>query len=357
MNPPANEPSAGPHTATGELRWGAPLGAAAAPPAAEGGAAALPCLKYNNSTGKDLFGPPESEFEDMLRKVFARQRLNPKKQINGRTVETLADGTEVILGGMSRAELKTVFVLEQNIAKLFRDYPIERIGFMTITFPREVVTPKEASRRFNSFRTHFLTDYAKIYIKVTEPHRDKRPHYHLLVVLPSDIRTGFDWRSFEAAKAEYSKNGKSPLFATLTRKYSASATPFLRRFWSAFRRAAKSHHLGRTEILPIKSEAEAAVRYVGKYIEKASLFRTGEWKGVRLVSCAQRLDRAANCQFSWVKGGRQWRAFVAEVAKACGIKEMGKFSDTFGKTWAYKILQCMSYGLTPNNTADLLRRG
>lgn len=315
----------------------------------------LPCLKKNNSTEipyLDCLNPDE---QARLKALVMIENSPVKKLPDGRFVQTFKDGTEVILGGMSRSELKTAFVLEQNVAKLFRDYPIERVGFMTITFPKAVVTPKEASRRFNSFRTHFLRDYAEVYIKVTEPHKDKRPHYHLLVVLPSDIRTGFDWVAFEAAKLEYQTNGKSQAFRDFTKRYSASAPKYLRRFWSSFRHAAKAHKLGRTEVLPIKSEAEAAVRYVGKYIEKGSVHRTGAWKGVRLVSCARSLERAANCRFSWVKSGSRWREFVSKVASASGFKDLDDFSREFGSKWAYKLLQCSSYGLSVDETVRLMR--
>lgn len=315
---------------------------------------ALPCLKKNNSTEIPYFDCLDPSEQARLRALIDIENSCVKKLPDGRFLQTYSDGSQAIIGGMTRSELKTAFVLEQNVAKLFRDYPIERVGFMTITFPKRVVTPKEASRRFNSFRTHFLKDQIETYIKVTEPHKDKRPHYHLLVVLPKDIRTGFDWTAYEASKLEYRQNGKSKTFREFTKRYSASATPFLRRFWSSFRHAAKAHNLGRTEILPIKSEAEAAVRYVGKYIEKGSVHRIGDWKGVRLVSCARSLERAANCQFSWVTSGSRWRDFLSNVASALDFKQLEDFSDAFGSSWAYKILQCSSHGLTAKETAHLL---
>jgi hypothetical protein len=316
----------------------------------------LPCLKKNNSTEIPYLECLNPDEQARLKALLMIENSPVKKLPDGRFVQTFKDGTEVILGGMSRSELKTAFVLEQNVAKLFRDYPIERVAFMTITFPKSVVTPKEASRRFNSFRTHFLRDYADVYIKVTEPHKDKRPHYHLLVVLPSDIRTGFDWVAFEAAKLEYKTNGKSQAFRDFTKRYSASAPKYLRRFWSSFRHAAKAHKLGRTEVLPIKSEAEAAVRYVGKYIEKGSVHRTGVWKGVRLVSCARSLERAANCRFSWAQSGKKWRSYVSEVAAILNINDLSEFSLRYGTKWAYKILQCSQYEFTPNQTASLIQK-
>ena len=144
------------------------------------------------------------------------------------------------------------------------------------------------------------------------------------------------------------------MFRELTRNYSQSALKFLRRFWSLFRHAAKAHKLGRTEVLPIKSEAEAAVRYVGKYIEKGSVHRTGAWKGVRLVSCSRSLERAANCRFSWAESGKQWRTYVAGVVSVLEIEDLSQFAERFGAKWAYQILQCSTFGLSSLQAARFL---
>lgn len=111
---------------------------------------------------------------------------------NGRIHIRFQDGSEQILGKLSRSELKTAYVLEQNVEQFFRTYPIERIGFLTISFGKEVKSPSSASKRFDSFNTNCLSRTAEDFIKVTQPHKDGRPHYHLLLALKSDIRNGFD---------------------------------------------------------------------------------------------------------------------------------------------------------------------
>lgn len=83
--------------------------------------ASLPCLKKNNSTEipyLDCLSPDE---QARLKALVAIENLPVRKLPDGCFLQTFEDGTEVILGGMSRSELKTAFVLEQNVAKLFRD--------------------------------------------------------------------------------------------------------------------------------------------------------------------------------------------------------------------------------------------
>ena len=267
------------------------------------------------------------------------------------------DGQETIVGGPSKSELKTIYALGLNVRKLFEVYPIQNIGFMTITFPKEVTTPKEAGKRFNSFNSHKLAKIRQAYIKVTEPHKNKRPHYHLLIALPWDIQSGFDWQSYQAAQSEFRANGKTPLFRKLRRQYSQSATPDLRRLWEQFRECSSLYGLGRIEILPIRKVGEAAVKYIGKYIEKGSVHRTGAWKGARLTSHSKTLDRAANCQFAWVESGRKWRIYLEAVAQCLFAKDIDMLASRLGPKWAQKIMQCSVLELSPEEAAALLVGG
>lgn len=267
------------------------------------------------------------------------------------------DGQEYILGGPSKSELKTIYALGLNVAKLFKVNLIQNIGFMTITFPKEVTTPKEAGKRFNSFNSHKLAEIRKAYIKVTEPHKDKRPHFHLLIALPWDIQSGFDWQSYQAAQREFHANGKTARFRKLRRKYSQSATPDLRRLWAEFRKCSSLYNLGRIEILPIRTVEEAAVKYIGKYIEKGSVHRVGAWKGARLTSHSKSLDRAANCQFAWVESGRKWRLYLKAVAQCLFAKDIDMLASRLGPKWAQKIMQCSILELSPEEAAALLVGG
>jgi len=273
---------------------------------------------------------------------------------DGRLHFRFADGTEQILGKLSKSELKTAYVLEQNVEQLFRIYPIENIGFLSISFAKYVCTPKEASRRFNSFNTNCLKEIVLDYIKVTEPQKNGRPHYHLLVALESDIQTGFDWDSQQAAIKEYGLHKRSAKHRKLTKNYSRSATPYLRSLWKTFREAEKKYGTGRAELLPIRTCKEAAARYIAKYIEKCTGYRVGQWKGTRLTSNSRSFNRAANCRFSWAASGQQWRAYLGEVAILLNIQSIEEFSKCLGSKWAYKLLLCCHRGLSPEESLHVV---
>lgn len=83
-----------------------------------------------------------------------------------------------------------------NVGHVCRKFGIERVGFLTLTFADHVVDVREASRRFNSLATDVLRKRYAAYIRVLERQKSKRIHYHLLVVLPDDIRTGCDFDAF-----------------------------------------------------------------------------------------------------------------------------------------------------------------
>ena len=271
----------------------------------------------------------------------------------GRTLAKI-DGNEVIFGGPSKSELKTDYVLEKNLEKFFRDYPLKQIGLQTHTFPARVKTPKEAGKRFNSFRTNFFADYFLAYIKVTEPHKDGRPHFHLLVAMPFDIQSGFDWDLYQKAQAEFKANGRTKEFYRLTKAYSNSATADLREYWKLLREAAQSHGLGRSEILPIRKNSDASGNYIRKYLAKGGAYRTGAWKNARLVSYSRSFKRASNCQFTWVEQGAKWRQYLGKVCGYLSIASLDALRKQFGDKWAHILYECLLLEMAPEEAATIL---
>jgi hypothetical protein len=146
-------------------------------------------------------------------------------------------------------------------------YGLDRIGFLTLTFALHILSYKQAQKYLHSLMTGVLKGRYVEYIIVMERMKSGRIHYHLLVVLAQDIRTGFD---FDAVKrGDY-----------------RSANGILRSEWAFWRKTAPLYGFGRTELMPIKSSAEGIARYVGKYIAKHIGNRLPEDKGARLVRYA-----------------------------------------------------------------------
>ena len=284
-----------------------------------------------------------------LQKLLAAKGF---QKVGHRFLKTDENGKQEFIGGMSKAELKTAFVLNLNVGEFFKRHLLENIGFLTLTFPTWVKTPREANKHFNKFNTHFLSTVSKEWIKVTEPHKDGRPHFHLLVAFSDDIRTGFDWDSFVAAQALYKSEGKSSAEYEMRKAYVSSCQPRLRDLWGMLRAACKTHGIGRSELLPIRKQGEAATKYVGKYIEKGSVHRTGAWKGARLTSLSHGFPRVARSSFSWVMAS-SFRIYAARASEWHGVTE-DDMAARFGNKWAYKLLLAQSNDLTAREGAAFL---
>lgn len=254
------------------------------------GAACLPCLSSNNSNETSTQNTPESLA------VIDFKRFSTQHK-------------------------KSACALAWNVEFLAKKYGLERLGFLTLTFAQDIKDPKEAQRRFNSLATGVLRKRYEEYLRIYERTKKGRIHYHLLVVLPCDIRTGVDFNELE--KGIYT-----------------SAGPALRAEWAFWRRTAKEYGFGRTELLPVKSTAEGIARYVGKYISKHISQREERDKGFRLVEYS-RGARQVSTRFAFNSpGSHDWRrklelfcAYVSGFKGYCvGFDDL---KHELGPNWAF----------------------
>lgn len=256
------------------------------------GEAPLPCLYRNNSIENTKTEHPQALTDKLLEAISIDKKYR-----------------------------KSSSALSYNVMVFSQKYGLENLGFLTLTFADHVLDYREASKRFNSLASNVLNVRYRSWLKVMERQKSGRIHYHCLVALDSDIRTGFDFS--EAEKGKYT-----------------SASNALRSEWAFWRKTAKKYRFGRTELLPIKSTHEAIGRYVGKYIGKHMLQRLPEDRGARLVSYSKGC-RTMNTKFSWVStGAAQWRAKVRAFAYL--VSERTGCEPTFdglrkeiGPKWAY----------------------
>ena len=226
--------------------------------------------------------------------------------------------------GLAGPHRKVASALSWNVAHVCQKYGIDRVGFLTLTFADHVLCAREASRRFNSLASHVLTKRYAAYVRVLERQKSGRIHYHLLVVLPDDIRTGADFDAF--AKRDYK-----------------SANNHLRREWAYWRKTAGNYGFGRTELMPIRSDANALGQYVGKYIGKHIGAREERDKGVRLVSYSKDARMATSKFASVEKYSTEWRAKVLTFSRIvqgwkphARIRNMDDLAHALDdKRWAY----------------------
>ena len=233
---------------------------------------------------------------------------------------------------------RSAFVLAESVEKLCKMYGINNVGFLTLTFKKHVVCPKEAQRYLNSLFSNVLKPRYTDYVGVFERTKTGRIHYHLLVALPFDIKTGFDFK--QVADTSLSRS----------LRYS-SASKELKAEWAFLRKTVVKYGFGpRVELMPVKTNIEAIKFYVGKYIGK-SLKASHEGKqaahgysdkGVRLVRYSKGA-RAGTTRFAWVSSGASsWRSAVAFFADLLSmfydkpLSNVDDLSDLLGFRWAYK---------------------
>lgn len=179
---------------------------------------------------------------------------------------------------MPGTKAKQAKALAYNIRWAGETFGIERLGFLTLTVGDSVNgrwvgvrCRKEASRRFNSILNRIRERY-RCGVIVTERHKSGVIHFHLLVVLGEDIKTGFD---FEAVK----------------RKDYRSASEALRAEWAWWRENQAKYGFGRHELMPVRTTGEQIGRYVAKYLGKSWEERTADDKGGRCVRYFGRWDK------------------------------------------------------------------
>jgi len=227
--------------------------------------------------------------------------------------EKQPDKKESLLCGNHK---RTAIALSENIQYLAEQHGVEKLGFLTLTFADKVTSLVEAQKRYRSLRTHVLQPRYGEVIRVIERQKSGRIHYHLVIVLPEDIRTGFDFSAI--AQGNYKSAGHA-----------------LRAEWAFWRRTAPKYRFGRTELLPVKSTAQGIARYVGKYISKHIENRPEEDKGARLVEYTKGA-RSWSTRFGFnTIGARLWREKCAILAKAVKLEE-AEFSKRLGSRWAFK---------------------
>jgi hypothetical protein len=225
-------------------------------------------------------------------------------------------------GALTPSSRRTAMALQLNVAGMIDRHGISQVGFLTLTFRDHVVDPKVAQRRMHSLVTGVLKPRYGEVITVMERQKSGRIHFHSLVACAGDIRTGID-------------------FDALARRDYRSAPEALRREWAFWRATARSYGFGRTELLPVRSCAQAMGKYVGKYIGKHLEARQPSDKRVRLVRYTG--PKIASTRFAWASpGARAWRqklaAFVAMLHEAGAIAAptTEAMARKFGSKWAYE---------------------
>lgn len=266
--------------------------------------------------------------------------------------------------GLTPYQRKNAYSLAENIAAMVEAFGIERIGFLTLTFPKDL-TLREANRRFHSLVTHELSGLFEAWVNAREFTGLQRPHMHLVVAAKGDIREGFSHATYlKMARLTRSKGRKARAAEIRELSRSLTPNPLLRALWSKLRDACPRYQFGRHELIPIRKEGAAIARYVGGYIRKSMEGRPESAKGSRLVTYSQDFPRRVlGHSWQWnTPGTAAWRRKLEWFAKLHGVKCFEDLSRAFGPRWAFwlrDLIETLNLGehgeIQPSESFDLIR--
>lgn len=212
---------------------------------------------------------------------------------------------------------KVVYCIEQNVERLAQEYGVGHLAFLTLTFADQVEAVAIASKRFNSMNTGvFAKRGYSPWVRILERHKSGRIHFHLIVVVPEDIRTGFD---------------------PLTNRGSGSGWVWLCRERKILRKLLPRYSFGRAELVPLRKGSIAAARYLAKYITKSLAVRGEHDRHVRLVTYSRGFNWLRPEHFSWARGGSSvWRRKLTRWAFRMGYYDLDEIALWMGARWCYE---------------------
>ena len=204
---------------------------------------------------------------------------------------------------------KPAYAFTENVQAFVNHFGVENCGFLTLTFSDDVTSVYEASRRFNSFRTNFLSKVSRAYIGVYERHKSGRIHFHFVVAFLgnvfSEVRNGV----VVGFNYDEVKDKRLP-----RRSRYRSANAYLRSLWAQFREAVPKYGFGDrfgSQILPVYN-GRGIAKYLAKYLTKGIVQRQERDKGFRLVRSTSGKAAAAwkkvTGPFAWNgTSSKEWR--------------------------------------------------
>lgn len=318
------------HASPGEGEREAGCSRAAAAPAP----AALPCLNSNNSNKRGYKLTPVPGLPGVV-------STRDKRQV----WEVQDPDTLHRLGPPTGAEARLAFQLRLNVAAFVAHYGRPHCLFFTVTDNADL-HPTKFARRWNSFLVR-NGGWIKSFIRVLEPQKQGRPHYHLLVAVDWDTQPdAFDWVAFDECQRELRENGKTAKFRELRARYKQSTAPELVALWALLRKALPRYGLGRSELLPVRKGEAAIAAYVGKYLEGGLVIRKHSWKGCRRVELDRRAKHdwlACSRGFAWHSDGAvEWRKRVGQLGAALGVEDLDGIRRKLGPKWAYRMRETIT---------------
>lgn len=262
-----------------------------------------------------------------------------------KTAFALRRNCEEMIAGHSRRRLVELDLGGDKKQKVWLSDKPENLnctGFLTLTVGdkidgrfQQVFDSKEASRRINNLARRVLADLFERAIIVTERHKNRAIHFHIIGILRGrpDIRTGFDFAEFTRLR------GKGTRFAAAD----VGASPELAALWKRLRAVLPGYGFGRAELTPVRKTSEAVACYVSKYIEKNVCNRLPDDKRKKLVRyLGWEKEQLKPNDFSWAtERAMCWRGKARELASLVQVYDRERWAEVAGPRWAFFVTRWM----------------
>ncbi len=246
----------------------------------------------------------------------------------------------------SRAHRKTSYRLGHAARQFIRHFRRRHTLFVTLTMADPSRDLAACNRCLSALLMRLRKRLPTLQsIWVADAGASDRLHYHLLVSLPDDVRTGTDFKIFRTP-------GRPPLA-----KIRAAVNPAVRAFWDLLEGIATPLGFGRTEVFPLRKMAGAVAGYFEKNYRNLQSRRVVSDKRRRVWGMSAGAPRPPGPnQFSLNHPGSiRHRARMAEAAAQAGISSLDEAAYLVGPRW-HHVLASIAYGPDARQRIDRLRR-
>ena len=211
-------------------------------------------------------------------------------------------------------------------------YLFMRSAVMTLTFAQQQFNWKEAKHELQKLLKCLIRRYGNSfeYVWAQERHQSGGIHFHILMTLPFDCRTGSD--------VNVLLNWKEINANPFTRDYVKDVLPHLnsdlQNEVEELRKIIPRYGIGRFDILPILTDADSVIAYLTKGIERHLAVRHPEDKGARLWGFSSNIRVCAANSFSfYTPRTTKRRKKVAQWAESRGLKDIEQARRAVGRHW------------------------
>lgn len=238
----------------------------------------------------------------------------------------------------------TLAALSKNIPHFVDLFRLNFIGFLFLTF-RTPIAVKEARKRFNNVWRRFFREIFGHWICVVEFTKGGRIHFHLLVQLFDDIRTGFGFPEYALYKEANRAVTGTGLLTCRERRAMRDAIPAnepLRRGWQLLDDGLTDFGFGPIyDLFPVETNGVGVSRYLTKQFLGGLPRQTLADKGAHLVSYSKGCPRAVPT--GWRPPSPRFEERLNVLRLVFGFPDRAEFRRRLGSRWAYGLFDLMSW--------------